>query len=80
MIFYCFALQAYPAEKTPLGQNFGRDKIIKTASQKPQAGVLELRQNVLFSCNQFAKEEPAQKDCSILAIKALPNTLRLHNS
>ena len=64
--------------KNEKGQNFGVDNIIKAMNQNPMAGVLEIRQNVLFSCNEFGKNEPALKDCTILAIKATDRILRVH--
>ena len=60
------------------GQNFGTEQIIQAASQNPSAGVLETRQNVLFSCNEFGKNQPSLRDCTVIAIKATDRILRVH--
>ena len=66
--------------KNKKGKSFGVENIIGSASQNPSAGVLEVRQNVLFSCNEFGKSQLAERDCTVLAIKAIPNALRVHKS
>ncbi len=59
------------------GEAFGTENIIKSVNEKPSAGVLEIRQNVLFSCNEFGKNRPIEKDCTVLAIKAMNRILRV---
>ena len=65
--------------KNDKGQSFGSGGIIEAASRNPSAGVLEIRQNVLFSCNEFAQNQPALKDCTVLTIRAADRILRVHN-
>lgn len=62
------------------GQLFGTESIVQAASRNPSAGVLEMRQNVLFSCNEFGGKSPLLKDCTVLAIKATDRILRIHQS
>lgn len=64
--------------KNEKGQNFGVENIVKAMNQNPRAGVLETRQNVLFSCSEFGKNKPALEDCTTLAIKATDRILRVH--
>ena len=64
--------------KNEKGEDFGAENIIKSASQSSSAGVLETRQNVLFSCNEFGKNKTHLKDCTVLAIKATDRILRIH--
>ena len=60
------------------GQFFGTENIIEAASQNPSAGVLEIRQNVLFSCNEFGKNQPSLRDCTVLAIQTSDPVLKIH--
>ena len=62
------------------GSLFGAKNIIKAVEKNPSAEVLELRQNVLFACNEFGKNKINQRDCTILAIKVLDTVLRLQPS
>ena len=66
-------------KKDAKGQSFGSGGIIQAASQNPSAGVLEIRQNVLFSCNEFGENQPALKDCTVLTIRAADRVLRVQN-
>ena len=59
------------------GENFGKSHIIQSAGQNPSAGVLEIRQNVLFACDEFGKNQALTKDCSVLALKAKDRILRV---
>ncbi len=52
------------------GQRFGAENIIRSAGKDPSAGVLEIRQNVLFACNEFGQNRPSTRDCAVLALKA----------
>ncbi|MCZ0932330.1 MAG: SpoIIE family protein phosphatase [Oligoflexia bacterium] len=62
------------------GNFFGIKNIIKSAEKKPAAEVLEMRQNVLFACNEFGKNKVNKRDCSVLAVKVMDAILRLQNS
>lgn len=64
--------------KNEKGQAFGVKRIIQAADQNPSAGVLETRQNILFSCNEFAKKKPTGRDCTVLAVRANDRILRIH--
>lgn len=61
-------------------QSFGRENIIKAFSKTRSSGVLETRQNILFSCNEFGKDEPLLRDCTVLAIRARNRILKIHKS
>ena len=61
------------------GDVFGIKNIIKSAEKKPSAEVLEMRQNVLFACNEFGKNKANQRDCTILTVRIMPRILRLNN-
>lgn len=60
------------------GKTFGTQNIIRSVENNPLAGVLEIRQNVLFSCNEFGGDQMASKDCTVLAIKAADRVLKIH--
>ena len=69
------------AQKTnKKGRQFGEDNIVKAASKKKSAGVLETRQNVLFACNEFGKSKASEKDCTVLAVKATSSILKVQSS
>lgn len=59
------------------GESFGKNHIIQSAAQNPSAGVLEIRQNVLFACDEFGKKQALTRDCSVLALKAKDRILRV---
>ncbi|MDE0092321.1 MAG: SpoIIE family protein phosphatase [Oligoflexia bacterium] len=61
------------------GSFFGINNIIQSAEKNPLAEVLEMRQNVLFACNDFGKNQPNKRDCTVLAVKTI-SALRLQNS
>ena len=61
------------------GNIFGIKNIIKSAEKKPSAEVLEMRQNVLFACNEFGKNKVNKRDCTVLAVKVMDTVLRLQN-
>lgn len=65
--------------KNKKGQSFGKERIIQAAG-KNKGGVLEVRQNVLFNCNEFGKDEVSLKDCSVLVIRARDRVLRVQPS
>ena len=62
------------------GQIFGAKNIIKSAEKNPLSDTLEMRQNVLFACNEFGKNKLNQRDCTALAVKVMDTVLRLKNS
>ena len=59
------------------GNFFGVKNIIKSVEKKTTTEVLEMRQNVLFACNEFGKNKANKRDCSVLAIKVMDTILRL---
>lgn len=61
------------------GNVFGLKNIIK-AAEKNTAEVLEMRQNVLFACNEFGKNSTNKRDCTVLAIKVMDKILKLKKS
>ncbi len=63
--------------KNQKGQSFGRKNIALTVNHHRTDDVLEIRQNVLFACNEFGKSQALSKDCVVLAIKAKKSVLRL---
>ena len=62
------------------GMHFGVQNIIDSAEKNPLAEVLEIRQNVLFACNDFGKNKVNQRDCAVLAVKTMDSALRLQSS
>jgi len=59
------------------GKVFGTQRIIQAAKKKSSEGVLEIRQNVLFSCNEFS-DTPSTQDATVLAIKVADRILKAH--
>ena len=62
------------------GESFGKENIIKSASQNLSGDVLEMRQNVLFACNEFAKGKASLRDCTALTVKVTGGVLKIQNS
>ena len=61
------------------GDYFGIKNIIKSAEKNLTAEALEIRQNVLFACNEFGKNKSNKNDCSVLALKVMDKVVRLQN-
>ena len=59
------------------GNIFGAKNIIKSAEKKSIADALEMRQNVLFACNEFGKKQINKRDCTILSVKVLDTVLKI---
>ena len=62
------------------GEIFGVENIIKSAKQSKSDDVLELRQSILFSCNEFGGNKNQDKDCTVLTIKAIGPILKAQGS
>lgn len=63
-----------------MGACFGVTNIVKSANQIKSDDVLELRQNILFSCNEFGKGKQQNQDCTVLTIKATGPVLKAQSS
>ena len=62
------------------GNIFGEKNIIKSAKKNPMTEVLEMRQNVLFACNEFGKNQINKRDCTILTVKVMDAILKLQKA
>ena len=62
------------------GKIFGVENIIKSANQSKSEGVLELRQNLLFSCKEFGGKAPQTRDCTVLSLKVTGPVLKAQSS
>ena len=58
------------------GQSFGVKNLVR-AAQQSALGALEIRQNVLFACNEFGKGKAPQQDMTVIAAQAGQRILRL---
>ena len=61
------------------GDYFGVKNIIKSTEKNPSAEALEIRQNILFACNEFGKNNSNKNDCSVLALKVMDKVVKLQN-
>ncbi|MCY4321752.1 MAG: SpoIIE family protein phosphatase [Bdellovibrionaceae bacterium] len=66
--------------KNKTGENFGHKNIIISANKKKSSSVLKMRQNILFDCNEFGKNQINKRDSTILVIKVMDSILKLKKS
>jgi len=58
-------------------EKFGHSRILKAAQEAEPRGVLGIRQNILFQCNQFDKNRESVKDQTILVMEVKDRVLKL---
>lgn len=63
--------------KNPQGQEFGLSRLCQATFQDGKEGVLGIRQNALFKCNQFEQGIPADRDKTILVMEVKDRILKL---
>ena len=56
---------------------FGVKNITKILGKRNLNDVLELRQELLFACEEFSGHKEAKKDCTVLSVKVAGNFLKL---
>ena len=63
--------------KNPKGEIFGAENIIKSVLSPANSGVLAVRQNILFQAHRFAGSNEAERDQTVLIMKAKSRVLKL---
>ncbi len=74
---FLFCSSGVKTNKNSNNEEFGVSNILKAAYKEEEKGVLGIRQNVLFQCNQFNKNIESPKDKTVLVMEVKDRILRL---
>ncbi|MGI9548756.1 MAG: PP2C family protein-serine/threonine phosphatase [Bdellovibrionales bacterium] len=77
---FVFCSSGVSAVQNSQGESFGNSRILQYAKEAKDKGVLGIRQNILFECDQFGQGVDTSKDKTILVMEVKERVLKLTTS